>query len=98
MIIHTSKFIPKNVNTYLNNKNKECVSLYDMKFIGERIDKGSYFIYEDTTASPIRYLISGEMSNYEASKDKLMSAALKNEEVEVKYVKKYLKRYVNEVI
>ena len=94
MIIHTIKFIPKNVNTYLNNKNKECVSLWDWKITATE-EKRDIIVHQ--SKEQVRYNLSGEMNNYEASKDKLMAAALKNEEVEVKYIKKYLKRYINEV-
>lgn len=94
MIIYTSKFIPKNVNTYLNNKNKESVSLWDWKITATE-EKRDIIVHQ--SKDQIRYQLSGEMSNYESIKDKLMSAALKGEEVEVNYVKKYTKRYINSV-
>ena len=72
----------------------ECVSLWDWKITASE-EKGDIIVHQ--SKEQVRYNLSGEMSNYEESKDKLMSAALKNEEVEINYVKKYLKRYINSV-
>jgi len=44
-----------------------------------------------------QYLLSGEISNYPALKEKLLAAEAEKREIEVEFVKKYRRKFVNHI-
>ncbi len=77
---------------------------YKIKFIPKLITKFLNWRGVENTScwdfgrTETNYTLSGEIDGYEEMRDKLISAEQKKQEVEITYVKKYRRRFINQVI
>ena len=87
-------------NQFGNRKSKLYEETFVPKLLGSFLNwrgvRASTF-YDYRPKMPIKYIISGELKNCEEMTKRIKEANEKNEPIKITFVKKYLKRFVNQV-